>query len=142
MSLANKRIQVVKGSDLYISKHFKRKEFDCKCLTHCFTTIISIDLVERLEKLRGLVDAPLKITSGFRCAAYQSELRLRGYETASGVSQHELGNAVDIMSEPLTGKQLAEFAKQAGFKSIGVGHSFIHLDGRMDKERTWKYTKR
>lgn len=121
-----------------MSPNFRATEFDCPC-GQCTETQIDEDLVSKLQQLRDTAGS-IKINSGYRCANYQEELRKRGYETAKGVSQHELGKAADICIAGLTGPQMEEKAKEL-FKAIGVGRYFVHVDLRDDKERRWTYAR-
>lgn len=132
-----------KGIHVTLTPHFISTEFDCPCKT-CKTTLIDEQLIEYLEALRGSVQSPLRINSGYRCAEYQNELRLRGYETATGRSTHEDGRAADVMRTDAqsSGIELEKLAREVGFKAVGVGHNWIHVDLRSDKERRWLYTKR
>lgn len=129
-----------KKSRINLNGNFNTNEFDCPC-TQCHFTLIDDELVTKLQSIRETVRLPITITSGYRCKNYQEELRLRGYETAKGTSQHELGKAADIMIEGKTGKDLEILGAKAGFKSIGIGSVFVHLDLRNDKERRWFYTR-
>jgi len=95
-------------------------------------------LVERLDKLCELKRGKVSITSGYRCANKQEQLRLAGYETAKGVSQHELGRAADITDGVTPGVELEELARAAGFESVGVGKLWIHVDMRVGHRR-WTY---
>jgi len=106
----------------------------------CNYTLIDGRLLELLEKLRLLTKEPIKITSGYRCAHYQLQLKLEGYETASGQSTHELGMAADALCESISGGVLETLARQAGFTSVGVGHSWCHLDTRIETRR-WVYAR-
>lgn len=121
------------------SLHFRAAEFDCKC-TDCKETLIDTELIDKLEAMRGILRSFLKITSGYRCSSYQEQLRLRGYETSVGPSQHQLGKAADITNGVSMGFELEEAARKAGFKSVGVGKDFIHVDLRPEVRR-WKYTR-
>jgi uncharacterized protein YcbK (DUF882 family) len=130
-----------KGTDVKLSDHFTTHEFACPC-THpeCQEQRLSADLVDRLERFRIALGSPVKVSSGggYRCSRYQADLRARGYETAKGVSQHELGNAADLASQEHTGLELAV---QAGFffRAIGTARTWIHVDTRADKLRRWEY---
>jgi uncharacterized protein YcbK (DUF882 family) len=124
-----------KGDNVQLTPHFTTEEFECPC-GHCDRQEVSEQLISKLESLRELIDAPIKIMSGFRCGFYQDQLRQRGYETAKGISQHQLGRAADITSKKLT--ELFSLAPQF-FKAIGKGRTFIHVDLRSDKERRWGY---
>lgn len=132
-----------KGQNGILSPHFTMSEFDCPC-TNCTDTEVDTALIDKLELFRNGVGIPVKINSGYRCANYQNDLRLRGYETAIGVSQHELGRAADVMREDAqsSGIELEAIARSCGFKAVGVGHNWIHVDLRDDKERRWEYTKK
>lgn len=128
-----------KDKDTKISDHFTVKEFLCKCGA-CSTCIIDSDLVKRLESLRVLIGAPIRINSGYRCQAYQDALRLQGYETSQGPSTHTLGQAADIECQhlPLIGVELEALARQAGFTSVGVAPIWVHVDLRPGYRR-WSY---
>lgn len=133
-----------KDADANLSPHFNVSEFKCPC-PQCTETKIDTDLIARLETLRAQT-GPLKINSGYRCEHYQDELRLRGYETAVGVSQHTLGRAADVAGADtqFAGAELARMARIAGFKAVGVARTWVHLDlrGQDDgKIRTWTYTR-
>jgi uncharacterized protein YcbK (DUF882 family) len=131
-----------KMSQENLSDHFKVPEFSCPC-TSCTETIIDSYLIVKLEALRLLLQVPIRINSGYRCANYQAELRLRGYETAIGLSQHQLGRAADIMASEgdISGGVLETLSRQAGFRAVGVGNVWVHVDLRDDKDRRWTYTR-
>lgn len=130
-----------KGSNVRISLHFSSNEFDCPC-SNCLSTLVDSELIQKLEAIREKIKTALKINSGYRCANYQTELRLRGYETSAGPSQHELGRAADIMSSDAGySGPLEPLAIEAGFLAIGVGHGWVHVDLRADKVRRWTYTR-
>jgi uncharacterized protein YcbK (DUF882 family) len=139
-----KTIKIKKGCVANVSENFKYHEYDCKCGRQvCTETLISEELTQKLQRLRELTGcAPIVITSGYRCSAYQEELRVQGYETAKGKSSHELGLAVDIVCGAYDGAQLTELAEKAGFQNIGTARRFIHLDVRPGGPRRWGYLKR
>lgn len=120
-----------------LSSDFSTQEFDCQCTySQCQTQRISKELIYRIQKIRDLLNDPVHITSGFRCRQHQLDLAQRGCETAKGISQHELGNAADIVSANLaTLKNLVE----KEFKSVGISRRFFHVDLRDDKKRYWTY---
>lgn len=132
-----------KGDPDKLSEHFSCKEFECPCvLPTCGTQSIEVSLIDKLTRVRKLMGRPLKITSGYRCHAHQLALAAKGYETAPGLSQHELGRAADIV---LPGATLYQFAAllhhcEQEFSSIGEALSFLHVDLRVDKPgRRWYY---
>jgi uncharacterized protein YcbK (DUF882 family) len=130
----------LKDSKEMISEHFSVAEFRCPC-SQCVSILLDTDLITKLEAVRAEIGKPLRINSGYRCSNYQSELRLRGYETSTGRSTHEDGGAADCMAEPLTGLELETAARKAGFTSIGIGGTWIHCDIRPGNRR-WVYSQR
>jgi uncharacterized protein YcbK (DUF882 family) len=128
-----------KHSDESLSKDFKVSEFACPC-DHCEETLIDDELVLRLQELREALGFPLKITSGYRCEHHQEELREMGFETAVGKSQHELGRAADVKTGHHLGIEIEEAARSVGFKAVGVGKAWAHVDLRDDRDRRWKYS--
>lgn len=132
-----------KGSDVNLSSNFHLREFSCPC-NACTETKIDSDLITKLEAMRAVGQAPFRITSGYRCAWHQDDLRRRGYDTAVGTSEHELGRAADVIRADTraTGVELEKWARTAGFKAVGVGWDWVHVDLRTDKERRWFYTRR
>jgi uncharacterized protein YcbK (DUF882 family) len=128
-----------KGSRDKVGKHFVAREFDCAC-SNCSYTFIDPGLVARLDRLRDLLGARVVITSGYRCDWYQANLKERGHETSKGRSTHQDGRAADIRSDERSGSDLAVFAAEAGFTSIGVARSWIHVDMR-DGLRRWGYAR-
>lgn len=127
------------NGEMKISEHFKVKEFFCKC-KECSETLIDSELILRLERMRALT-GPLSITSGYRCQAYQDALRKAGFETATGVSQHTLGRAADVLNGVMLGAELEDCARKAGFEAVGVGRTWVHVDLRPGPKR-WFYSKR
>lgn len=130
-----------RGLRVQVSPYFSNVEFECPC-GKCGDQRIAIDLVNKLSDVRHELGRPIKVTSGYRCHNYQLDLAARGYETATGTSQHELGRAADITCP---GAMLHDFAKmlvlcEEQFMAIGEGLSFLHVDLRTDKPgRRWYY---
>jgi uncharacterized protein YcbK (DUF882 family) len=100
------------------------------------------DLIRGLELLRGLVsshlgqETPLVITSGYRCTKHN--------KAVGGVklSYHTMGYAADVLVPPgLDVDRLATFARNAGFKRIGLYHKqgFVHVDvGQKPSPARWE----
>lgn len=130
-----------KGSEEFVSKDFRAREFDCPCTDpECIQTSIDPTLIQMLQNTRDILAVPMHITSGNRCAAYQQILKDRGYETASGISTHQEFKAADFTTGQHSGEELETAARTAGFKAVGVGKTFVHCDTRDDKERRWTYS--
>lgn len=127
------------GENVKLSKNFNSKEFEDPTSKY---HLIDLELVEMLQKMRNRLKCSMKITSGYRSDHYQMVLRERGYETAERISTHQVGTAVDIWTGKHSGKELEAIAKEVGFCAIGVGNTFIHVDLRSDKIRSWTYKSR
>lgn len=139
--LDNGYIIWAKGQANPISKHFNSKEMSCHCsYPECIEQRISQDLIQRIEKIREEVGQPLIITSAFRCPAWQAHLAdIKVNTDVAQFSQHELGNAVDIL--PKDGKDILttfEVICSKHFDSIGLSDKFLHCDLRKGYRR-WKY---
>lgn len=131
-----------KGEVLQLSPHFFTKEMSCHChYPDCKKQRISKILIEKLESVRTDVKQPLIVTSAFRCQKYQAFLRASGVNTVvAQLSQHELGNAADIVPQDEKNVRttfLDICAKY--FQAIGLSNAFLHVDLRTGKERRWEY---
>lgn len=128
-----------KGQNLNLTADFTTIEFACPCKhLSCQEQRIAVELVDKLQTIRSAVGSSIRVSSGFRCRAHQADLSKKGYETAKGISQHELGRAADISSSALPTLELRKTVKQF-FKAIGTANNFLHVDLRADKERAWGY---
>lgn len=124
--------------DFGLGEWFHALEFQCNC-GKCIAQKISKDLIDKLDVIREAFGSPLFITSGYRCSEYQKVLRDRGVETSTGVSQHELGRAADIViTDPKRMVELRDLLSKH-FMAIGEGRTFTHVDLRADKIRRWGY---
>ena len=79
-----------------LSEHFSRSEFACKCGgKYCSPIFNNVDprLVEICEKVRVVLNCPVRINSGCRC--------LQHNKNSGGVanSAHTYGFAADLSSE-------------------------------------------
>ena len=111
-------------------KFFKIEEFDSPDKPGSAKDNMNMYLIERLDQAREMAGVPFKITSGFRSKEYHEDLKKRGYKTSEN-SQHLVGNAADISTpDSMTRYKVLNALILAGFKSIGIGRSFIHVDTR------------
>lgn len=144
MKIKNGYYSWTKNEKVKINKYFYTSEFTCQCEHEdCLIQKISEDLIERLCELRELVNAPIQITSGFRCQKHQEDIRNSGVSTVvAKVSQHELGNAADIKFKNIDVKDCIEHTKKF-FSYIGIANTFLHVDTRPAKVKgefiTWRY---
>lgn len=103
-------------------KWFKPGEFDSPDMGGSGEHM-SLDFVGRLDQLRIQLGLPMHVNSGYRTIAYNKKV--------GGVpnSAHVMGLAADIAC-PDSGYRykLVQLALLAGFKRIGIGSNFVHLD--------------
>jgi zinc D-Ala-D-Ala carboxypeptidase len=111
--------------------HFSPQELSCQCHKHCDGEYYHDEkFLDALEKLRAIV-GPLKINSARRC---------KGHNRAVGgarSSMHMRTLAADISLSGHNRKELAQAVKQAGFRGIGYGRTFLHVD--LGPRRAWTY---
>jgi zinc D-Ala-D-Ala carboxypeptidase len=116
-------------------KNFSREEMRCKC--GCNRDGIKPEFMERLQQLRTAYNAPMPISSAYRCPDHPVEKR-----KGSIAGTHALGIAADIAVQGKDAHRLLSLALQFGFKGIGVQQKgsgrFIHIDLR-DSETIWSY---
>ena len=117
-----------------LTKNFNSYEFRCGLGSPCACSTILIDdkLVEFLQKIRDHFNAPLTITSAYRCPSYNS--RIGG---ATG-SYHTKGQAADIVVQGHSPREVAQYAESIGILGIGLYETskdgyFVHIDTRTYK---------
>ena len=113
--------------------YFTEDEFRCKC--GCGRADMDEEFVRRLDLVRGRLDIPFAITSGFRCPEHNTKVSSTG---ASG--PHTTGLAADIgLSRKNARDALSELSE--AFSGIGINQKgdgrFIHVD--MLGRRIWSY---
>lgn len=118
-----------KGVAVKVSDHFYSTEFDCHGNGCCSQTVINEDLIVLIEKIRTFFDAPITITSPYRCQIHNS--RING---APG-SRHSRGDAADIVVKGVAPRKVAQFAESIGVLGIGLYETssdgyFVHIDTR------------
>lgn len=116
-----------------LSKHFKAKEFACKC--GCGLGLedgdVSNELVDVLEDAREHFDKPVVINSGVRCEVHNR--RVGG----AVASQHLFGTAADIRIAGVLPKEVANYLDSKYPNKYGIGRygNFTHIDVRPNKAR-------
>jgi uncharacterized protein YcbK (DUF882 family) len=94
------------------------------------------NLAQQLQIARDYFGEPMVFTSGYRC------LKLNKAVGGVANSAHTTGSAVDIeFHSEAHAKKLIEALIKAGFKRIGLGWSFIHVDIDLTKPNPacWLY---
>jgi len=116
-------------------RHFRPWEFDSPDQPGSWK-FMSYEFITRLDALRGIVNRPFAVNSGYRTNAYNEKLptyRTNAYNeklpTASPDSAHLKGLAADIACPDSSFRWKVIYnAKILGFQRIGIGNGFIHLD--------------
>lgn len=124
-----------------LQSNFWRDEFACKGEVCCDSTAaISLELVDRLQELRDLINkdypqTPLIITSGFRCNQHNLNVG------SSYASQHPRGLAADIMIPSFGKAKFLKYIKSIpAFERGGIGENyanFVHVDIRRTGRARW-----
>ncbi|MFQ5451467.1 MAG: D-Ala-D-Ala carboxypeptidase family metallohydrolase [Nitrospinaceae bacterium] len=109
-----------------LTKNFSRHEFQCHC--GCGEGIVRMELVEKLQRVRDHIGAPVIINSAYRCETHNREVG------GSPTSSHLRSWAVDIRCDGSSHRYLLlEHLIDEGFRRIGVAWNFIHADMDPDK---------
>ena len=126
-----------KGQAVKESAHFYSTEFDCHGNGCCSQTIVNERLIELVEQIRTHFNAPVTITSPYRCPTHNSRPSVGG---APG-SRHTKGDAADIVVKGVTPRKVAQYAESIGILGIGLYETakdgyFVHIDTR-DYKSFW-----
>lgn len=106
--------------------HFSARELACRCGgRHCDGEYLHHPaFLDALERLRGTI-GPLTINSGRRCALHNAAVG------GAALSQHKVAIACDVALGSHDPVVLARAAARSGFRGLGFGRSFLHLDARV-----------
>lgn len=118
-------------SDWAEIRHFKPRDFSCKC-GNCNGKSIPIDmnLVRKLDAIAEAVMSPVVVQFGIRCQTAQDR-KARGPSNSPHVPHGEngLATAVDILCPSKEVRyQLIQAALFAEIDGIGIGPNFVHLE--------------
>jgi len=115
-----------------MSKHFSRKEAECRC-GKCGVDTMDYDLVLVLEDLREHFDSPVTITSWNRCDVHNKSIG------GSDNSQHTLGKAADVVVKDVKVSEVHTYLIGKYQDRYGIGlytlDGFVHVDVRDGKGR-------
>lgn len=109
--------------NLQITPHFNLLEFACKDGSELI--LIDDDVIDNLEKIRQIINAPIKIISGYRTETYNESIN------GAKNSYHCRGKAVDIKTDKMPALELAIYASRF-FNGIIVYNDFVHCDTRYE----------
>lgn len=116
-----------------LTTHFSEWEFRSPDNGECW---VQKPFVERLEVARKIAGVPFVITSGCRTPSHNESVG--GKEN----SAHLRGWAADIhVPDSQDRGKILEALYRVGFKRIGIGSNFIHVDSdpSLPTPRTWVY---
>ena len=118
--------------------HFKLESFSCPC---CDLNNISIKLTDMLDEARELAGIPFMVNSGCRCKKHNA--RIGGSASSSHITTEKVEcTATDIACRSSRDRMLMLQAMiQVGFRRIGIGKTFIHVDvdEAKDQNVVWNY---
>lgn len=119
-----------------LSDNFSREEFKCNC-GECGYDTVDSQLVSVLQGLREAYNAPITITSGNRCPAYNRKVGGKPKTGKSMGSQHMYGRAADIVVKGISPHEVYEYLNWKYPNELGLGcyESFVHVDTRSTKAR-------
>ena len=101
-------------------RNFQPREFECPLSG---VLLLHIPTVDRLDRVRDRLNAPMLVTSGYRSPEYN--LRVGGAQA----SYHMLGRAFDIkVREGARHMDIAQAALAEGFTGFGFYPTFVHID--------------
>lgn len=124
--MANIKIySLKKDGNKSLSTNFKVNEFAC----HDGTDKIKIDLenVEKIQQIRDHFKQPIKITSAYRTAKYNSAIG------GAKSSYHIKGMATDIVVSDVDARKVALYAESIGCRGViwYPQKKFTHVDNRL-----------
>ena len=114
-----------------LSNNFNVSEFACHGSGCCSTVKIDSKLVIYLQQIRDHFNAPVTITSGYRCEKHNKSVN------GATSSRHIKGQAADIVVKGVSPAKVAAYAESIGVLGIGLYEgsdgNFVHIDTRTTK---------
>lgn len=118
-----KEYSLARDGEMQITKKFKVKEFRCK--DGSGKILIDTDfVVNKLQKIRDGLGAPITINSAYRTESYNRKVG------GAKSSYHMKGQAFDIVVKGHTPLEVARFAQSIGITGIIQYNTFVHVDSR------------
>lgn len=120
--------------------HFTPDELRCKC--GCGRCDMAPAFLDRLEALRTAFGRPLTISSGYRCAAHNSNPLV---SKTGAAGPHTTGRAVDILIGRAAAFDLVlRHLAPLGFTGVGVKQNgdvrYVHVDDLAEgRPAFWSY---
>ena len=125
--MAVKTFSLKNHGNVKLSENFKVKEFRCKDGTD--KILISMELVQVLEKLRKKLGCSININSGYRTTSHNKKVG------GSKTSKHCKGLAADIIctkdGKPISAKKVCAAAQDLNIDGIAyINARAVHIDVR------------
>lgn len=117
------------------SKFFKEAEFQ-RCSPSCSLQDMEQGFMDMLDKAREYAGVPFVLNSAYRSPAWEKSKGRSG----DGAHPHRVG--VDVRAlDSVTRFKIVAGALKAGFRRIGIGKSYVHLDNDPTKPQgvMWHY---
>lgn len=116
-------------------RYFTEEEFR-QAKPACSLSDMSPIFMSRLDEARHIAGVPFIVNSAYRSKSY--EINEKGRE---GTSSHTKGIAVDLRCQSNFNRLLiVEALIKVGFRRIGIGKTFIHVDNDASKSPSiWLY---
>lgn len=119
------------------SKYFKEPEFK-RCVPSCSLQDMNQQFMTALDALRAQAGIPLVLNCAYRSVQWDKS------KGRSGNSAHTRGKAADIRcNASATRMKIVRAALALGFKRIGIGKDYIHvdMDSSLPQNVIWHYYK-
>lgn len=116
-------------------RHFNYEEFDSPDILGS-GQLVKDELIVLLDEARDIFDKSITINSGYRTASHNKKVG------GTSKSSHLKGLAADIACNNSSDRfDLLQILLMVGFKRIGIGSTFIHVDIDEDKSPNvaWVY---
>jgi len=119
----------------YETKHFTEATDSKSICSCCGTGGLSISILIVLEQIRQLAGKPVVISSGARCAKYNTSIGGSKNSEHKSTDDDTLSDAVDIHVSDMSTKELHLLVKGLPYANLlGIGYypkqGFVHVDTR------------
>lgn len=115
-------------------RYFTEEEFT-KAKPSCSLRDMHPSLMDRLDEARHIAGVPFIVNSAYRSIQYDIQ------KGRTGSSSHCKGLAIDLAcSSSFNRLQIIDALLRVGFRRIGIGKTFIHVDYDSSKNAAiWLY---
>lgn len=122
------------------SAHFSVAELECHC-GKCKFPGMDEEFMDLVERVRDIVEAPLSVSSAYRCPVHNNAVSSTGSN-----GPHTTGQAIDIKCSGNKAHKVLDAAMGVGMTGIGIqqkgNHAgrFIHIDNLTNGLRPWVWS--